>query len=307
MEVTYKRYGYIFTKEDFISHLEQCPVCGAPKHRRDFFSYIDKNLDIYYLKCNHCLSISSSHYIKNEVLNDYYKQYYKLMRREDKKVTMHDWDGFAQHIVKYCSSLSEAKHIRILDYGGGDGRISYSIALELIKNKNIEHIDILVVDYEENIYAGEGKNITILNQKPNLKISGTFDLVLASAVLEHVFFVENLYKELFQCVQNNGYFYIRAPYMMPLYKALKMLNITIDAVYPEHVHDFSRDFFNNVLKIFEQQKFKIVVSQPSYFETTFNENFIKALFSRIIRFPYKIFKNYPFIGGWEAIYHKSNL
>ncbi|MDR2650725.1 MAG: hypothetical protein LBC68_00190, partial [Prevotellaceae bacterium] len=76
------------------------------------------------------------------------------------------------------------------------------------------------------------------------------------------------------------------------------------ALFPEHVHDFSKQFFNNALKTFNQDEFEITVSQPSYFETSFKENFIKALFSHIIRFPYKFNKNYPFIGGWEVIYHK---
>jgi hypothetical protein len=94
--------GIFLLKMIFIPALEQCPVCGAPKHQRELFSYINKKLGIHYLKCNNCFTISSSHYAKNEVLDDFYKHYYQLMQREDKRVTIHDWKGFAEHIVKYC-------------------------------------------------------------------------------------------------------------------------------------------------------------------------------------------------------------
>jgi 2-polyprenyl-3-methyl-5-hydroxy-6-metoxy-1,4-benzoquinol methylase len=304
-----KRYGYVFSQNDFVSNIEQCPVCGSPKHRRNFFAYINKKLGIHYLMCDHCYAVSSSHYAKNEILNDFYGHYYQLMHREDKKVTIHDCIGFAKHIVKFCPQIrtNGTRNIKILDYGGGNGSVAYNIALNFMRNREIEQIDILVIDYEKNTIKSDCSAISISSKEPNSEISGTFDLIVASAVLEHVVFVKDLYIELFQHVQKNGYFYIRVPYIMPLYKTMQALGIKIEAFFPEHVHDFSKKFFDNSLKTFKQDDFRIIVSQPSYFETSFKENFIRALFSRIIRFPYKFNESYPFVGGWEVIYHRSNF
>jgi hypothetical protein len=135
----------------------------------------------------------------------------------------------------------------------------------------------------------------------------TFNLVMASAVLEHIFFVEETFRKLFECVDIGGYFYVRAPYIQPIYKVGLAVGIKIDALFPDHVHDFSKHFFDNSLATFNQTDFKIVSSQPSFIETTFEKSFIKCLVSHIVRFPYRFWKKYPFVGGWEVIYQRNEM
>jgi 2-polyprenyl-3-methyl-5-hydroxy-6-metoxy-1,4-benzoquinol methylase len=213
---------------------------------RKYYATINKDLNIHYLQCENCFAISASHYVKSNVLDKYYEQYYKLRQHiSDVLLTMDDYIGFAKHITSHLSL--EKENIKILDFGGGCGLISYNIANELLKKGIVKQVDILVVDYEENTVVSSNPNIAISSEKKLSDDCETFDLVIASAILEHIFFVEDTYRKLFQCVANKGYFYIRAPYLMPIYKSCMMAGIKIDSLYPEHVHDFSKRFFEKHL------------------------------------------------------------
>ena len=217
-------------------------------------------------------------------------------------VTFDNQKEFSHHINSYLSFEKET--LRILDYGGGDGSISYGIACEIIDK--FKFIEILVVDFAKETINSTNSNINIskINPVEFIEFEEKFDLILASAVLEHIFFVGELFDKIINNLVKGGFIYIRTPYILPIYKTLLKLNIKIDTLFPEHIHDFSKYFFENIPNISKGNNLRIIVSQPSFFENNFSLHFIKSLLSRIVRFPYNINRKYPFVGGWEVIYKK---
>jgi len=125
-----------------------------------------------------------------------------------------------------------------------------------------------------------------------------------SANLEHIFFAGKVLIKLFNLLKADGYFYIRTPYIMPIYNFLLRFKYEMNILFPEHVHDFQKAFYENVPKTFDLNNIKIIVLQPAFFEASLKKHFLKALVSRIIRIPYYLNKNYPFCGSWEVIYKK---
>jgi 2-polyprenyl-3-methyl-5-hydroxy-6-metoxy-1,4-benzoquinol methylase len=222
---------------------------------------------------------------------------------KDKSITHDSVIKFARHI---CNNLIfTVKNLSILDYGGGSGELSYQAALYLLNNKNIENVNIMVVDFStENAVICTDSRINFHKITPNIffKEKKTFDLIIAGAVLEHVFFAGSLITELLGLLKPSGYFYSRGPYIIPLYKFLLKFGVEIDTLFPHHFHDFSNKFYESIPYIFDNENLEIVISQPSFFESSFKRHFLRALLSRIIRFPYYLNKNYPFVGGWEIIY-----
>ncbi|MDR1984471.1 MAG: hypothetical protein LBQ28_06590, partial [Prevotellaceae bacterium] len=60
--------GFLFSHDDFIAHLGDCPVCGGKESlMRKYYATINKDLNIHYLQCENCFAISASHYVKSNV------------------------------------------------------------------------------------------------------------------------------------------------------------------------------------------------------------------------------------------------
>jgi 2-polyprenyl-3-methyl-5-hydroxy-6-metoxy-1,4-benzoquinol methylase len=298
----FKHKGFSFYENDFIPYLEKCPICGSSD--REIISHVKKIF--HYYKCNNCYAVSSSHYLKNDILEKFYLSYYKRNPGYNEVGIIHDSPIlFAKHICSYLEIYD--KNIDLLDYGGGNGLISYNIALKLLETGSAQNVNILVVDFnEEAIINNTDPRITIAKLTPDKFIlgggGGRYDLIIASSILEHIFFAGDLMKILFGSLKTYGYFYVRSPYIMPLYNLLLKFRIEINIWFPEHNHDFSKSFFENITQTFGLNDIKLIISQPAFFERSLKKTFFPALASRIIRFPYYLNKNYPFVGSWEIIY-----
>jgi len=245
--------------------------------------------------------------VKDDILAKYYSKYYSNSSDIYKAdgITHEDPEMLARHIFKLIKVNSD--NIKILDYGGGSGILSYLIAKQLLSQ--CSNIEITIIDYSnEKLVNSETKNIQINKMSPD-KLSeiaqGRYTLIIASAILEHIFHCGTLIKQLLNIMDKGGYFYIRSPYMFPLYKFLLNFGIEMDLLFPQHVHDFSKKFFEKLPNTMNMMNLEVVNSQPGIFEYSFKKHFFLALLSRIIRFPYTFNKNYPFVGGWEIIYRNN--
>ena len=299
-----KIHGVEFDKDDFVEYAEKCPICGSTER---FVTTKLKNTSIRFLHCNNCHAVSTSHYPTDFALDKLYSTYYSTHRNFSKGVTHDNITMFAEHICSYLSFASPS--IRLLDYGGGSGEISYQVALNLLKKKGVKTVEITIVDVNnEQTIASSNEGISVHKTTPEMFFrndeSQKFDFVIASAVLEHVFFAEDLITKLFNNINDKGFIYIRAPYLIPLYKFMLKFGINMDIYFPAHVHDFSKRFFENLPSTLKLHNLEIVVSQPSYYESSFRVHFFRALVSRLIRLPYYLNKCYPFVGGWEIVYKR---
>lgn len=303
--------GRHVTIADVYEAKTRCPICESTNNRKKVIDLQDSP-HIYLLMCNKCYGISASHMPKKETLNYYYKSYYAEQKKEQiNLVTFHNMKRFAKHLLKYIniSDFSEERKIRILDYGGGDGTLSIMIAQDIIKRLEFLTVDILLIDYNKEINFKSDK-IQFSYSDQLSDAHEKFDIVICSAVLEHITELHEVLNDLFKLVSEKGYFYARTPYITPFMKIIK----NIDFTYPAHVHDLGPMFWNNIINTFSL-KAKIILSRPSINETQLSRAFFRTLAAFIFKFPAyietTIFKNrkspiWKFVGGWEFILKMGN-
>jgi SAM-dependent methyltransferase len=131
-----------------------------------------------------------------------------------------------------------------------------------------------------------------------------FDLVIASAVIEHLPEPVEATRKLLLMLAPGGCLYARTPYVLPIFQILSRAGIPYDFTFPAHFHDLGPTFWANILKTLklDSGEFVITDSRPSLVESIFADNFTRTLLSNIVKAPWWVFRNfYPFVGGWEAI------
>jgi 2-polyprenyl-3-methyl-5-hydroxy-6-metoxy-1,4-benzoquinol methylase len=286
---------------DIVPALDACPICLSSEPREAVFQ-IQAAPDIAMLKCGRCRGCSASHMPKGDLLARYYAQYYA---DTELRTTTSDTGYFARHVTAPMSGLVGARPLRILDYGGGDGSVAYAIAKGLLDKSGDCGIHIDVVDFEAPRASGDGR-ITLQGCKELRDVGGDYDLILASAVLEHVPQVNAVIRTLATLARPGAYFYARTPFMIPLARLIRKFDLT----YPAHVHDMGSSFWNRFVQTFEL-KAETIVSRASLIETTLLEApartiaaFVMKLPSHLelaVRRPGPMDPIWTLVGGWEVV------
>ena len=167
----------------------------------------------------------------DRVLFDAFQGYSRLRPRA--RVTFHRPDRFASHVL---GALDRNWHrrdvVRILDFGGGDGSLGLEIARRLPCARSRE---VVVWDYGDG-FERTDDNVLVVKTRDRSRIGRDFNLVVASAVIEHVPDPKEALTTLFSLVADGGYFYARTPYMYPFLKHLKGMPLG----YPGHFTIWAR-------------------------------------------------------------------
>jgi 2-polyprenyl-3-methyl-5-hydroxy-6-metoxy-1,4-benzoquinol methylase len=283
-----------------------CPLCTSTE--RTHSAFLQKVPDVALLYCRNCHAASASRMPKSETLEKYYSRYY-----DDKevKITLDDPSRMASHIVLHAlPSLGDlaGRDIYILDYGGGDGSISFKVA-QLLLGRGAAKINIALVDYDQSTLAKLGEYIEISRPDSLTQIGDrTMDLVIASAVVEHIPEPREILVRLLASLKNGGVFYARTPYVTPLSKIAKAVNVNFDFTYPAHVHDLGAKFWNNVIYVLPLEgEFNLLRSTPSIVETSFRQHFWRSLAAHLLKVPGYAFKEtYGLVGGWEIFLRRHS-
>ena len=134
---------------------------------------------------------------------------------------------------------------------------------------------------------------------------GVYDLVIASAVIEHVPAARQFLTELLNRIRPGGCFYARTPYVAPLLRLLPGFDFT----FPGHVHDLGPAFWASVPDVFDS-RLRIRHFQTSLVETSCRENPARAALAHALKLPSRfetIFRQrptrlmWPYVGGWEVV------
>jgi 2-polyprenyl-3-methyl-5-hydroxy-6-metoxy-1,4-benzoquinol methylase len=283
-----------------------CPFCESTD--RSSIAILQKDPDVLLLRCCHCYASSASRMPKPEALMKYYGHYYD---DKEEKITFDAPVKIASHIFRHSKSYvtgSGEAEIAMLDYGGGDGSISTKIAKFLL-DVGVETVSIGLIDYDQSVKATVDQDIRISRPKDLYEIQeGTMDLVIASAVLEHIPDPRDILVKLLASLKVGGVFYARTPYVYPLMKLANACNSQFDFTYPAHVHDLGARFWNNITNILPtEEKFQILRSTPSIVETSFNQHFLRTLAAHILKAPGYVFKeSYGLVGGWEVFIRRRS-
>jgi len=286
---------------ELLDRTDGCPVCGATRRRGRVFQ-LQANPDVFMLSCPICRACSASHMPSPAVLDDYYAHYYD---DREQAVTFSGATRFARHVLKTIPGNAFGSSVSILDYGGGDGSLARAIAERLIAARRIESADIRVVDVARHAYAG-GDRITMSYGSPSEPMVRRYDLVLASAILEHVPALQPLLVVLRDSVAADGFFYARTPYAIPLTRLLPGLDLT----YPAHVHDLGAPFWDRFTETFSWPA-RVIASRPSLVAARLRDAPLRAFAATLMKLPSRIegvlspFRGsrrlWHLVGGWEVL------
>jgi SAM-dependent methyltransferase len=279
----------------------RCPVCGstAPRSR---IAEIQRSPDVCLLQCGACGGCSASHLPLPEVLDAYYRRYF---RDDAPKTTMPRVAAFVRNLLRSIGRDALPSHVRILDFGGGDGTLGLAVAGAILRRHPERTVAFTLVDYQLPAATGGEPRLAVTHRRTLAETEGGFDLVLASAVLEHIPELHGVMSRLFAALAPGGWFYARTPWMAPL----KRLMPNLDLTFPGHVHDLGAPFWNRVALTFGQP-LQTVVSRPSLVETCWRRAPARTFAAWLLKLPARVQLAlcssartpwWRLVGGWEVV------
>lgn len=286
-----------------------CPICLYSGLRSQGIR-LQLKPEIHLLHCPACGGRSAAWMPKPEVLQDYYSRYFDSTEAAGEgdtvRMTFQGIDRFARHLVKAMPVAAGKSPVRILDYGGGDG----SLALAIAKSLSNRAVSVALVDYQKPraMLLPEHVQVTHVSHLTQVQKSyqgQKFDIVLASAVAEHIPELNGVLKLLFGMIKPGGHFYARTPSVSHLIAIIPFL----DFVYPAHVHDLGASFWNRITRTFTVNA-EIIISRPSIVESEWRQAFLRTLFAHILKLPAhieakiaprRVDRWWNLVGGWEIV------
>jgi 2-polyprenyl-3-methyl-5-hydroxy-6-metoxy-1,4-benzoquinol methylase len=296
-------------KEEFLLPPESsCPLCSYRGARSEALR-LQSDPYVSLLACPNCSGYSASRLPTEEALRAYYSRYYEGGTFQDsEKVTFHNPQRFARHVLQRARPYLRGQSLKILDFGGGDGNLSLAIA-QLLLNNHASHVDVILVDYNAGATRTRRQGISLAcHERLDTADAQDCDLVLASGILEHIPYPQADFIRLLSAVRPGGVFYARTPCVASLFRILQSIGLPVDFTYPAHVHDMGEAYWSNILKFLssESQHYSVIGSQPSIVETALRKNVLRTLAAYLLKFPWGILgRRYPFVGGWEVFIRRS--
>jgi len=233
-----------------------------------------------------------------EVLEDYYCRYYD---KTEETATFEGSERFGAHLYGMLKSTQRSA-MRILDFGGGvDATLSRSVAREFIGG-GAERVAIALVDRSASCPRDWGA-ITVDCHQELQAWAREFDIVVASAVIEHIPSPRSVLMALLNSLRAGGGIYFRTPAVSSLIRLTSRFGMHMDFQYPEHVHDMGQAFWEQLIpSLGMTDSFSIVRSQPSIVQEDFRRHPLRAALAHAMKSPWRLFgSRYTMVGGWEAV------
>jgi len=280
-----------------------CPFCNSKNRER--IADIQADPEVVLLRCDGCQACSVSRLPTADALADYYSGYYTNAvggERAEPEITFDQHERFGKHLGgNWLRNGGRGREsLRVLDFGGGDGTLAHATAEVLIR-AGVRQVDIEVVEHQTELLSPEDERITIVGFDTLEEVSGQFDIVIASAIVEHLATPRTDLDRLLDLLAPGGMFYARTPYIVPLMRCGALFGIRWDFTFPAHLHDLGQSFWEGwFAQPRTRHDFQVVGSHPSIVETTFSRHFTRTLASRLLKAPWYILgRYYGLVGGWE--------
>lgn len=270
-----------------------CPVCDFEGARATVGRLQDEPR-VELLECPRCRAASASMRPTDGFLDSYYRKTFTGHFEhygDAARVTIFDVERFARALAR---RLPRRKPTAILDFGGQDG----SLARELARQLDANDARIVVVDRTDD--AVEDPRI---GWAPDLRsVEGDFDLVLASASLEHVPEVGAALDALLARLAPGGHFYARTPYAQPLLRLVP----DFDFGFPAHLHDLGPGFWNGLAS----RGVELVHSAPSIVQSSWRGDPWRWIVASTLKLPAHLevalrgtgtTPAWALSGGWEVV------
>lgn len=268
-------------------------ICGTSFAKE--IARIQQSPDVFLLYCPKCHACSASRMPTPEALGEYYTDYFQPSAP---KITHDSPARFARHIASF---VREAKmEMAITDFGGGDGTLAYSLA-RILCDRGCPAAVVSVVDYAGSLIS-EDERIAVCSVRPSSPINPS-DVILASAVLEHLPDPLSSLKQLLAALKPSGVLYIRTPAVAGFMRLAEVVGQELDFTFPAHLHDFGQRFWENILGLIpDGNTFEILHSAPSLVETDFRHHPWHTVAAQIAKAPWRLLgPRYGLVGGWEIV------
>jgi SAM-dependent methyltransferase len=286
---------------------EVCSLCHSPLIRQ--VGYLQREPDVFLWECLHCRVAGASRLPQESALEEYYAKYY-----EDGKVwTTSSPESTVEHVFSKVKGQFN-KPLRILDFGGGDGTVGIMLGQRFLLANRTPRVKVDLIDYNaKSREVPRGVDYCWHRELPPLDEEG-YDIVLASAILEHLPKANEVLLCLLERVTHGGYFYGRTPFHLAFHKVTSYLGLPSPIPYPAHLYDMGRDYWDRVLSVLAlDDKYHLLTSCTSLVETSLHSRrWPIAIVSHLFKAPSKlpILRNhYDFVGGWEVFiqrHHQSS-
>ena len=129
-------------------------------------------------------------------------------------------DRFASHLFRSLG-VPPKSSIRILDFGGGvDAVLSLSLARRFVQH-GTRSVKVTLVDYNASCPLGQSDAVTVecCQDLSKAAVTGTFNVVIASAIVEHVPYPRENLLTLLNSLCAGGRAYFRTPAMASIIRA----------------------------------------------------------------------------------------
>lgn len=281
-----------------LPRLTACVICGS-SFANPPIARIQRSPDVFLLRCPECHACSASRMPAADALTEYYAHYFEPSAP---KITHDSPERFARHIASFIRE--PRREMSITDFGGGDGRMAYSLAQILVR-RGCSAIEIKVIDHVECV-ASRDPRIVIEAQRPGPAMP-TSDLIIASAVLEHLTDPLLALTHLFRALGRDGLLYVRTPAVAGFLELAMAHGRQLDFTFPAHLHDFGQLFWENILNLLpNRREFEILHSAPSLVETDFRHHPWHTVVAHIAKAPWRLLGNkYTLVGGWEIVFGRK--
>lgn len=293
-------------ESDLVPLDPRCLFCSST-NRENVFS-LQENPDVLLLQCQDCHATSASRIPTEATLAQYYGGYYDSAPTEatDGEVTFDRPLRLARRLANTDHRFQRDASMSILDFGGGDGTISYLLANQIIE-QGVAQVNVTVVEYSQKIVASQDPRIVMKRVDSLEDIRGKFGYVIASAIIEHYSSPHLLLRDLLNRMEDGGLFYARTPHMVPIMRLLQPIGVNVDFTYPGHLHDLGQAFWESYFSKEQQNDYRILESKPSIVETTLRKHFLRTIAAYVFKAPWHLFgRSYEYIGGWEVLIQRKS-
>lgn len=288
------------TESDLMPPADTCPICLTKSSRRVAVR-VQTSPDVSFLVCGNCRGASASRMPTPAAIQNYYSTYYAPSATE--RITFASPHLLAKLVARHVKPKTQSQ-TRILDIGGGDGTIALHCARLLMEARKARSVEIIVVDAVVESASPPPPGIT-LAFTAEVPASGEFDIVLASAVLEHIPELRAAFDTMLGKLAPDGVFYARTPHVLPF-----ATRVSIDMTYPAHVHDVGAacwDWLRRNAKV----KLDVLVASPSIIETSLRTNPPRWATALVLKSPARLLAAmgapalWPFYGGWQVVWRRA--
>ena len=275
---------------------EACPLCGFEGERTPEIVLQDAP-EVWMRRCPRCHASCADRFPDDAFLAKLYdpSHYSSPLSAQD-----HISARCAERILAYFDPAPDAE-LELVDYGGNRGTLVRVLRDALLARGHRGRIRGTVVD----LFPAAGDDaVRFITPEQFAAESTRYDLVLASAVLEHLTNMPDVVRQLLAVARDGAIFYARTPYDVPLAK----LGVGYPVRWPRHLYDLGPAFWSGFLDVFDAPG-DVLVSRPSLVETSLQQSPGRTVAAHVLKFPARLEVRFlgrrvpwwRWVGGWEMV------